>query len=302
MLHITNGAIVAAKLNQFAADAKIIEWGDVLHEGPTPEGLSFAQMNEVRARFLASQGWGEYETILGQLQARAETLAANDSFTLWFEEDLFDQLHVLQILDCLSARKKLRISLVWIPQGVRAAELGAFHSARRTIREDLLTAGSAGWKAFCASTPKPLLRYLKTDAAKIPHLPKALIRHLQEYPSKRTGLSRTERQILEALLAGPLTPLQIFAASQAREESIYMGDTSFWQYLHRLSPLLNGFVPGQKHDPVSIDPLGREVLAGTQDWIPHAGMDRWLGGVHLQGPAVGWRWDDATKSVVASTN
>ena len=302
MLHITNGSIVAEQISLFAPGSKVIEWGDVLHEGPAPEGLSFADMNRVRAEFLSSLGWGGYESILAQMQQRETLLRANDHFTLWFEEDLFDQLHVLQILDCLAGRKKLQISLVWIPQGVRAEELGAFHAARRTIREDLLMAGGAGWKAFCSPTPKQLLRYLKTDAAKIPHLSRALVRHLQEYPSKRTGLSRTERQILEALTDGPATPHQVFAASQSREESYYMGDSTFWLYMHRLSPLLDGFAIGQLTAPVSINPMGREVFEGRQDWIQHAGIDRWLGGVHLQGQSAGWRWDDATKSLITSTN
>jgi hypothetical protein len=29
------------------------------------------------------------------------------------------------------------------------------------------------------------------------------------------------------------------------------------------------------------------------------GVDRWIGGVHLTGHAVPWRWDEGTESVVA---
>ena len=36
---------------------------------------------------------------------------------------------------------------------------------------------------------------------------------------------------------------------------------------------------------------GREVLEGRDDWIRIRGIDRWLGGVHLQGPEAAWRWD-----------
>jgi hypothetical protein len=279
-----------------------MEWNDVLHEGPTPDGLTFAEMNRVRAKFLSDQGWGGFESILGNLQQRREILVANGRFTLWFEEDLFDQLQILQILDSLACRKNLHISLVWIPHGVRSAQLRAFHAARRTIGEDLLEAGAAGWKAFCSPTPRPLLRFMKTEASKIPHLYQALERHLQEYPSTATGLSRNERQILEALQAGPATPLQVFASSQSKEESVYMGDSTFWLYMSRLSPLLDGFVPGETGNPVHLTPAGRNILAGNQDWVQLAGIDRWLGGVHLQGDSAGWRWDDATKSLIASTN
>ena len=302
MLHITNGAYAASQIHTYDGGSRVMEWGDVLHEGPTPDGLSFQEMNRTRALFLSSQGCDEYETILRQMEEREAALTASSQFTLWFEEDLFDQLQLLQILDWFSSRRKAQIALVWIPQGVCAEDLGAFYAARRTVRDSMLEAASDGWKAFCQPTPKPLLRFIKTGASTIPHLRNALVRHLQEYPSKKNGLSRTERQILEALAAGPATPLQVFAASQSKEESVYMGDTTFWLYMQRLSGLLDGFTLGEPKHPVSITPMGFEVLAGRQDWIENAGIDRWLGGVHLHGATAAWRWDDVTRSVVASTN
>jgi hypothetical protein len=30
------------------------------------------------------------------------------------------------------------------------------------------------------------------------------------------------------------------------------------------------------------------------------GVDRWIGGVHLRGRQVPWRWDDGTESLVRS--
>lgn len=302
MLHITNGTAAAGQIHIYDPDSKVMEWGDVLHEGPTPAGLSFQKMNRTRALFLSAQGWGEFETILRQLDDREAQLAAENKFILWFEDDLYDQLQILQILNWFGGRKNVQLALVWIPQGARAADLGAFYAARRTVREGMMKAASDGWNAFCAPTPKPLLRFLRNGASAIPHLSKALQRHSQEYPAKKNGLSRTERQLLDALAAGPATPLQVFAASQAMEESPYMGDSTFWLYMQRLSPLLDGFALGQNERKASISPLGQEVRAGRLDWIQHAGIDRWLGGVHLHGATAAWRWDDATRTVVAATN
>ena len=301
MLHITNGDSVASQLHIHDPSSKVLAWRDVLHEGPTPEGLSFPEMNRARAQFLSGQAWGTYETILGQMEERETLLAGDDNFTLWFEEDLYDQLQLLQILDWFNAWKPAEIALVWIPQGVRAVDLKEFYMARNTVREKLRHAGSAGWNAFCATTPKPLLRFLKNGAATIPHLRNALMRHLQEYPSTRNGLSRTERQILESLAPGPATPLQVFAASQGKEESVYMGDSTFWSYIQRLSGLLEGFSLEQLDRKISITPLGRDVLAGRQDWIQLSGIARWLGGVHLEGPTAAWRWDGDSKSLTGST-
>ncbi len=42
---------------------------------------------------------------------------------------------------------------------------------------------------------------------------------------------------------------------------------------------------------MSLTATGREVLEGRDDWVRIRGIDRWLGGVHLQGPEAAWRWD-----------
>src|SRR5688500_19319846 len=40
------------------------------------------------------------------------------------------------------------------------------------------------------------------------------------------------------------------------------------------------------------------VLAGEADHVALNGVDRWIGGVHLQGRDVRWRWDDARETIV----
>jgi hypothetical protein len=39
------------------------------------------------------------------------------------------------------------------------------------------------------------------------------------------------------------------------------------------------------------------VLAGKRDRIVECGVDRWLGGVHLQSAGELWRWDDASQTI-----
>jgi hypothetical protein len=45
---------------------------------------------------------------------------------------------------------------------------------------------------------------------------------------------------------------------------------------------------------------GREVLDGRRDRVRTYGIDRWLGGVHLMGHEAAWRWDPATRRLVAT--
>ena len=47
----------------------------------------------------------------------------------------------------------------------------------------------------------------------------------------------------------------------------------------------------------SITNAGREVLAGRLDRIAISGLDRWYGGVHLQGNGPVWRWDDQAEQI-----
>ncbi|HET9408252.1 MAG TPA: hypothetical protein VFO39_13510 [Candidatus Sulfotelmatobacter sp.] len=46
--------------------------------------------------------------------------------------------------------------------------------------------------------------------------------------------------------------------------------------------------------------LGKRVLVGKADHVSIKGIDRWIGGVHLQGRDVPWRWDQAGKRIVAA--
>jgi hypothetical protein len=45
---------------------------------------------------------------------------------------------------------------------------------------------------------------------------------------------------------------------------------------------------------------GREVLTGRRDRVATFGIDRWLGGVHLQTGSAMWRWDDQHEQMTRS--
>jgi hypothetical protein len=47
---------------------------------------------------------------------------------------------------------------------------------------------------------------------------------------------------------------------------------------------------------ISLAEAGREVLSGRRDRVA-LGVDRWLGGVHLQSGADLWRWDDEGRRI-----
>jgi hypothetical protein len=157
----------------------------------------------------------------------------------------------------------------------------------------------AVWRAFTGSDPVAVEKILITDTSAPPFLAGALRRLLEEFPSTRNGLARSEEQALRAASesAGASTG-RMFVAFQAMEESTFMGDVSFWHLLMRLAaephPLLSlsadtteGF--GQR--VVKIDSLGRQVLRGDVDYVRLGVANKWIGGVHLQGSESRWRWN-----------
>jgi hypothetical protein len=50
---------------------------------------------------------------------------------------------------------------------------------------------------------------------------------------------------------------------------------------------------------LAITDAGRAVLSGSADRVSLNGIDEWLGGVHLQGHANIWRWDEAQQRLVS---
>src|SRR6185437_15737232 len=117
------------------------------------------------------------------------------------------------------------------------------------------------------------------------------------------------QEILELVAAGEQQPATLFRAWMEREEAPFMGDASFFARVQGLArrpaPLLavagsadgSFTLPAECNAPTSfqaqeleLTPTGHAVLAGEADWIRLAGIDRWLGGVHLRGLESQWRW------------
>jgi hypothetical protein len=78
-----------------------------------------------------------------------------------------------------------------------------------------------------------------------------------------------------------------------------MGDLTLWLHLQALAagprPLVRverGPPQGVMLDAVAgITDTGRAVVHGRADHAVLNGINRWIGGVHLQGPHAPWRWD-----------
>ena len=330
MFHVTNGSVALSRLHDLGVPGRIVPWDDVLHEGPVPAGLSEQALRRVRAEFLAID-WGDAAEIERSLAARDTALAeamAGDEIVLWFEHDLYDQLHVLQVLAQLESirppRGGARVTAILADDYLAAqsdGQLAAWFAARRPLGPEQWDAAADAWARFRAPDPTGLAGFAHPGAWS--SLESSVRRHLQQFPWVHDGLSRTERQTLSAVAQAPLTVRDTFlAANHAVEQAVFMGDAGWWSHIQPLvvaaRPLIRvvGEPPSGWHDPdwwrddrsaprLELTESGRRVLAGELDQVALNGIDRWLGGVHLAAePASGgksapiWRWHERDASVL----
>ena len=67
-------------------------------------------------------------------------------------------------------------------------------------------------------------------------------------------------------------------------------------------PLLEaepGAGPVGRQTRLRLTDAGRRVLDGQQDHVALNGVDRWIGGVHLEGREAPWRWNEGTEAITA---
>ncbi len=264
----------------------------------------------MRARFIAERLWGNESEVRADLESRDAALDGCGEcaeVTLWFEHDLYDQLQLIQVLHRFATQGpdpgRLTLACEAEYLGMMSVErVRALHARRVAVTRDHVALAAAAWGAFTASEAARISRLLEDDTSALPFLGAALRRHLEEFPAMRTGLSRSEQQALEAIQGGPTTMAEAFPrAHHQREDAVFLGDIVFAWYLERMSsvtvPLL------ERDDGAPVAPLrpdeersawwarrvrltdaGRAVLEGRDNAVSLNGIDRWLGGVHLEAP------------------
>jgi hypothetical protein len=314
LLHITNGDSVLSTFKQVRFPGRYLAWKDALHDGPVPQTESLADLSDIRARALADFGWESYESLRADFAQRDRTLEDFRKFeevVLWFEHDLYDQLQLIQLLDWFSRqeRGKIRLSIVQINShaGIKdfqglgqlsGTQLARLFPLRRTVMPEQLAIATDAWAAFRSATPEALVEFLRLNHPEMPFLRDALVRFCQEYPWTTDGLSRTQRQILQAVQNGAATKEQIYLATRKQEIAAW-GDSSVYLRLNALTvapePLLR--IAGDRYE---LTPSGQSLLKAKGDYIAiRGGIDLWFGGVHLVGRQAGWGWNETQQKLEA---
>jgi hypothetical protein len=315
-LHVANGKATTAIIKGARIPGALSEWGDPLYEGPVPEEASDEELVRIRAQYLADGIRESVDDVVAGLtrwRTLIDDVGAYDELVLWYEHDLFDQLNLIQLLTWIgrSGPTQRHVSLICIGSfpgrptfkglgELTPGELAPLFDTRQPVEDAEYKLARQAWQAFRSSDPRAIEEMLQHDTSALPFLAPALRRYLEEFPWTTDGLSRSERRLLELSDNGPIDLRQAFPRMHDGETAFYVTDGLLEQMAQDLSstspPLLNAdFAPGESryslHGTVSLTDAGRALLEGKQDRIRQCGIDRWLGGVHLQAATNVWRWD-----------
>jgi hypothetical protein len=244
---------------------------------------------------------------------------------LWFEHDLFCQVHLIYLLNWFGQRQlgQTKLSLICIGEfpgkpnfrglgELNSDELASLFPKRQPVTAEQLKVGAAAWQAYSSSDPHDIEKILESDTHSLPFLQAALGAHLRRFPSTKNGLGAVETRALEVIQSASQTFGNLFHSFGAAEPVYGLGDSQFWLTLRRMTevrePLL-GFKNGSSGEKLDravmpnatfeITDVGRKVLNADADFVELNGIDLWLGGVHLAGNETPWRWDDQSGRIVS---
>jgi hypothetical protein len=135
-------------------------------------------------------------------------------------------------------------------------------------------------------------------------------------PGRASGLGATEMRMLELIAEGDAGPSDVFPGHEKRNTRRVF---DYWQIGALLdgladapAPVVSGLNEGpftlELHDDrerrerylqskLSLTPLGREVLAGREDFSRHNPVRRWWGGTELTNARL-WRWDAVKQALI----
>jgi len=337
-LHLLCGDISGRILRNSSVPGDVQVWMENFVEGPVPVCGSEEEWRWIRSRYIASLfSDATVEGVYARSHVKYERLAEGRNYRevlLWFDACLFDQTIMIHLIDRLSRLDLGDAKLSLICPGdfpgfdvfhgfalLTPEQMASLLDTRHEITDPEIALARAAWAAFSSADPTDLETLLAGDCSALPYLGAALARFLEQYPSAANGLSRTEQEVMAAVAGGAQDAGAIWGRARDMEERPYFGDTTIIGVIEELAraptPLLtvDGLddmaarnkvdkgVPSNaemKKWRVGMTDAGHAVLGGKQDHIRLNGIDRWLGGVHLQGAEAQWRWDDEGKHLVAA--
>ena len=303
-LHIVDGDSTGGTLRQSSLrrQGEILSWRDALYSGPVPEGLSVRQLSRTRSKFWTN---GRSTTEFTRRDSVLARYTNYDEVVLWFGSGCtLCELSLVQLLSWFGEQRTLPVRLSRVPEHggiLNVEQMLQAYSARQPVRLAQMRLAAEVWSAFRSPSPGGLNRLYETRLQALLGLRKAIGWLLGEYPGVRGGLSRLQRKLLREISSRRQAKVSVVVAAVLSSELV--GDTFLSDLLERCveveHPLVSiecpkeapGRCPLQYQSLVALTDVGRRVLGGKADHVALNGVDYWIGGVHLSGHQVRWRWD-----------
>jgi hypothetical protein len=237
-----------------------------------------------------------------------------EAVELWMETDPNSQLVLIWLLDYFrshaGAINNLALCHVDISLGdTNPKDVEGRHFSVVPVGHEHLEIAGLAWRAYRSPTPQPWFDLLNKDLSILPHLRRCVLDMLEELPGRTTGLGASEMRLLELISAGYANPYALFPHLKQRFQRRVFDYWEIGAMLDGLALAPQPVVAGLAESPftmemhnskirherykqsrLSLTPLGKAILAGTEDFSRHNPIHRWWGGTELTNDRL-WRWD-----------
>jgi hypothetical protein len=245
-----------------------------------------------------------------------------DVVALWVDPDPNSQLTLIWLLDYLGRHAKTPSNLTLVQADASIGdhmpeELAGWRLPSVKIQNKHFEAASRPWQAYRQPTPQDWFNLLGEDLSVLPQLRPSVLELLEELPMDTTGLGATEMRMLELISAGNAGPFDVFPGDGKRNQRRVFGYGEVGSLLdglaHCSAPAVSGLDEGPftlemhesrsrheryKRSRLSLAPLGKAILARTEDFSRHNPIHRWWGGTELTNDRL-WRWGPDNRTLIA---
>jgi hypothetical protein len=293
--------------------ANCIRWQDDLTVGPVPATDTLNQLTVVREAFWRD-GFAQwrfrdrdvvaFEPSLSDRDQQLRGLAGSE-VVIWCGPNSREMLMLSAFLHFVDAAPAIARCPEWSIMTYPPDQLVRFFEARAPVTPEFRSQTAELWNAYTGADPTRLNLRVDDDGLA------SVVRSLRsEYPAVHNGLSEIEERLLRNALEGKRA-LSVIGQTMADAEDMPADVpliSRLWDFLTREPALLA--TSGQSLADVDswdafrrlvVHPtaLGTRLLNGEADYVRLCGIDRWIGGVHLQGHAVPWRFDRTARRLVS---
>ena len=129
LLHIVRGDCAIEALRDSEIEGDFLSQINILNAGTVPEGLRLEELSNIRAKFIAECDWDSLQNAKDSFRKRDivfHKCHKSDEVVLWNSFELFDQLHLLQLLDCFAYKQEVsqRLNIIFIDEYLWQASSG----------------------------------------------------------------------------------------------------------------------------------------------------------------------------------